>query len=900
MKTAFVCLSVGLGALAAGLAAEETNLVANGSFEGGQSKAGLPHGWSVSGNREVQQQLSLDTGRDGRRCAKLECSKFTAGGPAHHAMICQVGQVSVRQGQWYRLTFWAKGRQIKEGAVQVALSNMDGWENAGLAEAFSPHASWERFEFLFRAKASVPAASSRLQFWFTSSGTLWLDDVTLSEWGEGQQWLPVVPAEGVKNLVPNSSFECGGAQWGSLTWGLSGWAGNLYRLEGTVDAGGGQHGQHSFRIAIDPQSRPVFWFDYYEPVRQPVRRVLVANRGWFRVTPGEKLTLSAWLRADAEGTVAQLAANEAPHRLLRQSATVGTRWQRQAFTFAPAQPYVFIAVGLDLEASGRDAGRLWVDAVQLERGERATPYEPRQAVESYLESGVPGNVFLDVAQGAALRLRAYNDRGEAQTVRGTLAATDFFDRACAEQAVELAVPARSAAAAHVANVGRGQRGFYRVQWTAGSIRQMLRCAVIEPLGAELTDSPLGFNHAFPWDFLVRQARHAGILWWRDWSAKWDTVEPEPGRFDFRVPDEQIRRLLRLDSQVEVLLPFPSASWSSTARREEVERAARKDRYLRSRLPMAFAPRNLEDFGRYAAEVVRRYRREQPRGVTHYQILNEPVYTSYALPRQFGYTLADYLRLLETAYRAMKGADPACQVVGGISANPRSDLTLQFLTQGGLRWVDVVDLHLYDSPRPVESYQEPFRAYADLMRAHGGPKPVWISEWGCYADDDPPCFPHTVGDETMNRCRWPSERAAAEHIVKFTAISFACGVRKIFFHAGTCGTINGPDAGGVLFEYGGAPRKMYPAVSALARLLGVPQEGGQVVRREGRWACVFRTADRAVAVAWHEGGETQPLTLAPQVTAYDILGNELPAGQAAASGSPIYLVAPVAEAIAASL
>ena len=119
------------------------------------------------------------------------------------------------------------------------------------------------------------------------------------------------------------------------------------------------------------------------------------------------------------------------------------------------------------------------------------------------------------------------------------------------------------------------------------------------------------------------------------------------------------------------------------------------------------------------------------------------------------------------------------------------------------WVDAVQLerlHVYDPPRPVETYEAPFRALADLMRAHGGPKPLWISEWGCYADDDPACVPQTVGDETMNRCRWPNERAAPEQIVKFTAASFAYGVRKIFFHAGTCGTINGPDAGGVLFEY----------------------------------------------------------------------------------------------------
>ena len=178
--------------------------------------------------------------------------------------------------------------------------------------------------------------------------------------------------------------------------------------------------------------------------------------------------------------------------------------------------------------------------------------------------------------------------------------------------------------------------------------------------------------------------------------------------------------------------------------------------------------------------------------------------------------------------------------------------------------------------------------------------MWITEWGCYADDDPPCVPQTVGDDTMNRCRWPSERAATEHIVKFTAVSFAYGVRKIFFHAGTCGPINGPDAGGVLFEYGGAPRKMYAGVAALTRLLGVPQACEQIIHRDGVRAYVFRTAGRSVAVAWQDKGQAKPLKLAPHVTALDIMGNELPAGEAVLSESPVYLVAPTAEPIAASL
>jgi hypothetical protein len=204
--------------------------------------------------------------------------------------------------------------------------------------------------------------------------------------------------------------------------------------------------------------------------------------------------------------------------------------------------------------------------------------------------------------------------------------------------------------------------------------------------------------------------------------------------------------------------------------------------------------------------------------------------------------------------------------------------------------------LYDSARPAGSFEEPFAALESLMRTHGGPKPVWITEWGCYADDDPPCVPQTVGDATMNRCRWPSERAATEHIVKFTAVSFAHGVRKIFFHAGTCGTINGPDAGGVLFEYGGAPRKMYAGIAALTRLLGVPEECVKTVHDDGLAAYVFRGKDRVVAIAWCEAGRSQKLKPDRAVQAYDIMGNSLSPLHSVLEESPVYVVGKSAEAV----
>ena len=887
---------------AAGAAEEGGPLVANGTFEELDARAGAPAFWAAAGAPAVQQRFTADAGHAGGRSGKLECTAFDGDGPAAHAMIAQSGRVAVRRGQWYRLTFWARAEQLKAGAVDLALNHTRPWENAGLSEAFTPQAQWERFEFLFRATHDVDAPNSRLQFWFKSTGTLWLDDVELTESKEGEQWFPQIATAGMKNFLPNSSFECGAANWGSFSSGLrSGWSGNLFRLEGEVDAGTAHHGRHSLKIALSPETLPVTWFDYYEPVRQPVRRVLAANHGWLQVTPGEPLTLSVFMRADADGVPGQLAASEPGGRVQTKAVSVGREWRRYDFTFKPQGPSLFIAAGLDLEGSKRAAAVLWLDALQLERGEHASDYAPRAPVESFVATAAAGNIFTQPENGATFTVRAFNDGDRAATVNGTLVLTDFFDRAVFTGRPALALPAHAGGSLEVGGVGRERRGFFRAEWTTPGVAQALRCAIIEPIPPGTADSPLGFNHAYPWEYLVTLARQAGIVWWRDWSAQWQTIEREPGTFDWSKPDAQIDRVRALDSQVDVLIPFPSANWSSSAPEEVLKKAA-SGRYPDNRLPAAYASKAFDEFGRFAADVVRHYGADRAYPVQTFQILNESVYTDYALPGKFGYTVDDYIRLLAGAYRAMKAANPNCRVVAGCGNPPAGSATREFIEKGGLRNCDVFDVHLYNPPVPAETYDETFRKIEDLMRAHGGLKPIWMTEWGCYADDDPACLPNAVGDASMNRSKWSSERAATEHIVKFVAVTFAHGMRKIFFHAGTAGTINGPDAGGVLFEYGGAPRKMYAGVAALTRLLGTPETCLGSVDRDGLRAYAFASRGQAVAVAWRSGGAPRAVTLAAGQRAFDVMGNELPRGEIVLGDSPLYVVAPAAggEALLAAL
>ena len=74
--------------------------VRNGSFEAAAEDGNTTAGWTTAGDRGVRQTLTLAPGRDGGRCAKLECTEFAAGSPASHAMVCQLGVVGATRGQW--------------------------------------------------------------------------------------------------------------------------------------------------------------------------------------------------------------------------------------------------------------------------------------------------------------------------------------------------------------------------------------------------------------------------------------------------------------------------------------------------------------------------------------------------------------------------------------------------------------------------------------------------------------------------------------------------------------------------------------------------------------------------------------------------------------------------------
>ena len=873
-------------------ATDRPNLVANGAFERNADGNGRPDDWTAAGNKEVKQQLTLDVGRDGGRSAKLTCTEFVARSPSSHVMICQVGKIAVKAGRYYRLTWWAKG-DAPYLPVKVSLVNTRQWRDVGLSKGFVVPRKWRRFEQLFQASQDLASKDGRFQFWFGSTGTLWLDDVVLVETDIRVQHHPLICTEGVRNVIPNSSFECGPAGWGSYAPKLGGWTGNVYRLLGEIDESTAVHGKRSLRIRLAKDRPPIFYFDYYGPIAEPIQSALAAHIGWVPTLPGKPYTLSCALKADRPNVAARFLVREGAGKTWDKIVRIGVEWQRKAFTFRPDDGYVWSAIGLDLEASQAPAATLWVDAVQLEQASKASAYALRTPVESFIETPALGNIFANPEAGMTVRLVAQNSGKTAHPLRGTLKITDFCNRTVFERDVGRSIAPETTDAAVYAGLLKGKRGFFRARWQTSESRQAwsqtLRCAVIDPYAHD--DSPFGMNHAYPWAFLLRLGKLAGLTWHRDWSVKWQTVQPKPGDFDFAKPDAQIDRVLREGLNVLALFPAPSALWSSAGDLAKIDRMTATARHRRNRYVESCPPKDLATFRTYIAQSVRHYRDR----VRHYEILNEPLYTGYAVPLRLGYRLPDYLELLDAAHSAIRAEQPDATIIGGVPCWTNTRLVSNFIDSKGMEQVDVLNLHHYPSTIAPAVYEEALAGYRKQMRRRGCDKPIWLTEFGCYADDDPPTTPYRPGDTAMTRAHWDSERLASEALVKWTAVGLHHGIAKIFFHAGVCGAINGRDAGSVFFEYGGAPRKMYAAMAALANLLGpdakpVPLPGPS---RDPR-IYAFANDRGMVAVVWSiENAQTQ-MRHTGRVRAFDIMGNEIETAPVTIDATPVYMVYPDAD------
>jgi hypothetical protein len=313
------------------------------------------------------------------------------------------------------------------------------------------------------------------------------------------------------------------------------------------------------------------------------------------------------------------------------------------------------------------------------------------------------------------------------------------------------------------------------------------------------------------------------------------------------------------------------------------------------------PRDLGEFGDYVTACVNHYK-----GRTKYwEILNEALYTSYALPREKGYTGKDYVTVLKAAYEAAKKADPKCFVIGGL-AGSGGKLYEDIIQAGCLDCMDFINVHTYPGLTPPEAAEVWLAKLNVLMRAVSKPKPIWNTEYAYYAQDDISIKPYRWESPLVE-----SEKLCAAYLVRINTIMLSQNVVRFFLHAGTCHPVNQEGAGGIFFNYGGQPRKFYPVQSAMANLFPPTTKFVKKLSApEGLRAYLFENHIGPILVAWAEEDYKGKLSLPPcqpgawpfpffrkvlgtgladqRLKAIDIQGNELSERTLSLTEYPIYV------------
>ncbi|MCC6487159.1 MAG: hypothetical protein IT364_06635 [Candidatus Hydrogenedentes bacterium] len=710
---------------------------------------------------------------------------------------------------------------------------------------------------------------------------------------EHPRFEPRIEAGACKNLLRNASFECGDDAWSTLG-APTGWGGDLSGLYGRVASGNAWGGTNCLVIELGPGKTPQTCFDVWVPARVTQHAPLAANVGWMAVPRGQPLTLSAYLRSSVPGTKARFLFRFAGDALGRVQETasevvVTTEWQRYSITQVALDEDVCIAVGPDMTSMPSVDAVFRIDAVQLETGLEATGFETREPLELGFSTSRYGNVY-EAGEPSILTVYAHN-RGDEEAITSlNLEWEDYFGAPLEPQTLSIRVPA-GARVEEAWTLPVPGNGLYRarITWSAGGIEHSrpLKFAVIETYQHD--DSPFGLNHPATTTRMSELLSRAGLRWVRNWSVNWQWVEPEPGKVSWDLPDTQLEFAATTGLKTLVVFPNPSTNWASTAR-DSVSGA------LWHR--MAYAPKEPGLLFEFIGAATKRYSDK----CNYWEFLNEPLWVpDFCLPQSAGYTVPDYVSVLEGASKAIRAADPDGRIIAGLSIDPKSPLGDEFIAAGGLQWCDILNLHPYGGLTIPEDFIKDLERIQNLMDANGGPKPIWATETGYYAVDDKPWMPWVVPEGHFSAgLLLQSERVAAEYLVRHAVIHLAHGVEKLFYHEPLDGPVNigRLDIENPFLSEEGVPKKTFVALSALANRLGpapryvcpasfpnaAAQSGASLV------GYAFQCEAKAVLVLWSPGREVslEGIVLEQGVIALDVVGNAL-SGMLVLTDSPLYLV-----------
>ncbi len=780
--------------------APPANLVPNGGMEG-EYVNGVAPGWASNcyGDNDVRFEKETANPHSGKAAQKIICTRFGYGG-----VQIRCAGISVQRGKAYTLQAWLRAENISSPVLLCVRKHGKPYTKY-IAQYVRVSGEWRRFTVIAKSTDTDPDCG--IYIWFGSTGTLWIDDVSLRP-GIHKPTTPSTQRPPVKgNRVYNSSVELG----------LAGWM----RAE---LADGGWDGDHCLRIKPGniTESRP------------------------FITTPGQLHTVSFYARSPSDAkSPPKLSveiceyADKGADRPVARDHTVAEfqltqQWRRYNFKAVLEAPYT-CGYMLRLRAYGGDA---LVDAVQVEEGD-LTDYAPAKPIELAIELPVLKRYPLPRQPvEPTVHLWRRNRPGQVEV---RLAWQDFFGDYKPAAHVKLRLDANGTAAAKVRCRGC-DFGIYRLvaRTDEDCLPGELVFGVLPADDGQRRPNSFFGTHAQvdprSQNIAAVLARRAGMRWFRlhdfNHGVQWIHCEPER-HGEYRWADEQILDLHRRGfCLLGTLVRTPK--WAGR------DYPPDKPASVQARVP-----RKLEWFADFTRAVAARYRGV----IDHWEMWNEPYGWGF-----WAGTPEEYVHLERLGYQAAKQANPSCRVVGMCIYTGARDWVRRAVAAGGLKWLDIISFHIYISPgwviirpndrSPLERMVLHLRG---LLREAGRPDvPIWDSEGGVRGPSFYSWLPRDAWSVT-------SQQAAAT-VTKACAQLMSQGVEKWFYY------FLGYAAGGpgsyylmhnfsyIQLDVDGSPKPTLLAHAAAARFLDERPFIGRAIAPQ--WAAyVFDDNGRGLAVAW---------------------------------------------------
>ncbi len=609
--------------------------------------------------------------------------------------------------------------------VEFGIRQMDAPNQFAWVQRETLEGSWRTYEYLFNLDHNTQPMAFLLST--KSCGQLNIASIKLervSKAALGEELKKKYPDGGPRNLLRATR----------LPMGLqSGWTMERYRAQTNIetvcapDAGvKGVSGVPSIHWKSDTEQAL-----FSEPFNVPL--------------PFQKYTASVYVRGSGKGTLAVQCERKT---VSSKPFELGGEWTRVEVPFNPK----FGARFYDLQLTAE--GEIWMDAWQVNPGERATPYASQYPAEVSLacvarETAAAKVQFTDEPAQVAYEISLNNNTKPGKTWKLCAKVVDLYGESRELEPVAIKGSGLVSGTFAITPFAERQNGSLRVEaWVQNETGERVspfQEIIIHRLqrprywGKDAPDSPFGVHVDADTPHL-QMAKASGVNWVRlhDAGLKWIGwyyLERQPGQWSFadeaigRYRSHHLKILGCLETTPEWAGYFEKPHW----------------KYF----DMFYQPKDLQQYANYVKVVAERYR-----GVIDaYDIWNEPWNAAWfshgfdetktgragfqpsADPQGF------YLELLKVANATLKAVDPAIRVVA-INTTTQEVMNKPYPDLSGVDWTrrlkelhaerecDILDYHQYESAFqgfPGDIVEHGLKVALGPFFDGGVKKPVWNTE-----------------------------------------------------------------------------------------------------------------------------------------------------------------------------